>query len=148
MAAEDRTINQLTEDELTAIAVLIVGERNQTTWPDGTPAHGWDRYGVTQVLRSQGHELANTLQYAAVAAARDHRADTPVAITWNKYRPKPADTEHEPDRGPKCDICGRSQRMCLEVRAKEERHGVPDPHDFVPVDLDRYRRGPIRPAHT
>ncbi len=139
---QDHTISQLDTDEITALAVMIVGTRSRISAPP------WNRHDVISVIRSMAHETVHVVQHAGLAAANDPRAELPVTITWTKYRPKPADTEPEPDRGPKCDICGRSQRMCLEVRAKEERHGVPDPHDFAPVDLDRYRRGPVRPAHA
>jgi hypothetical protein len=131
---DEPTINQLTPDELHALAVQIAGARQR-----GRGQH-WEPHEVTAVLRSVGHELAETMRTAGLAAARDEHADRPVTITFTKYRPRPADQEPEPDRGPKCDICGRTERMCRIVVQKHVDARVPDAwHEFVPVDLDAIR---------
>lgn len=129
-------MNTLTHDEATALAGLIAGRRNRT--PGTRP---WDRHGVLQVLYTLGAEDIDLTTTAAYAAAEDPKADTPSAITWTQYRPKPKELPRQPNE-PSCDICARTRRMCLFVESKHRDAGVPDTHQFVEIDLTGQRRRP------
>lgn len=129
-------INTLGDDELGALAGLIAGRRNRT--PGARP---WDRHGVKQVLYTLGAEDIDLMTAAAYAAAEDPKADTPSAITWTQYRPKPKDV-HRPSNEPSCDICGKTRHMCLLVESKHRDAGVPDTHQFIPLQVGDGRRRP------
>lgn len=135
--AQDLSINQLTPDELHALGVTIAGARARAAGPH------WEPHEIVAVLRSVAHESAELMRTAGLAAANDPQADRPVTITFDRYRPRQDDQPQQPDRGPKCDTCGRSERMCRTVVQKHVDAQTPDAyHEFIPLDLDRYRRGP------
>lgn len=125
------TINQLTADAINAQASVIAELRTNTAG-----AEPWDRAGIASVLRSLGTHGLDVIIPAALAAAADPAARTPAAISWPQYRQagRPPTVSDPPDQRAKCEHCGRIERICRAVQARQP--GLDD-HEFRPHEWRR-----------
>lgn len=117
-----------TDRELTALAVVIEVEARRAgkNWhPQGLHAT------LVGLLHDEPDRPLDDIVVTACNAARDPKAQTPVAIGWPQYRPArrpgavPADA--------RCIVCGQyTPEACAHAQAIVPPEHNPNPHTYSP----------------